>query len=58
MRQTKEVKSDQCWPWIQNGDLKMETESLTVVAQNQIIRANLVKAMIDKNRGDSLRRVC
>ena len=58
MRQTKEVKSDQCWPWIQNGDLKMEKESLTVAAQNQIIRTNLVKAKIDKNRGDSLRRVC
>ena len=58
MRQTKEVKSDQCWPWLQNGDLKMETESLTVAAQNQIIRTNLVKAKIDKSQGDSLCRVC
>ena len=22
MRQTKEVRNDQCWAWLQNGDLK------------------------------------
>ena len=37
LRQTKEVKSDQCWAWRQNGDLKRETESLIVPAQNQSI---------------------
>ena len=34
LRQTKEVRSDQCWAWLQNGDLKRETESLIVAAQN------------------------
>ena len=58
MRQTKEVRSDQCWAWLQNGDLKRETESLIVAAQNQSIRTNLVKARIDKSQGDSLFRVC
>ena len=29
-----------------------------MVAQNQSIRTNLVKARIDKNQGDSLCRVC
>ena len=48
LRQTKEVRSDQCWAWLQNGDLKKETESLTVAAQNQSIRINLVKAKIGK----------
>ena len=57
LRQTKEVRSDQCWAWLQNGDLKRETESLIVAAQNQSIRANLVKARIDKSQGDSLFRV-
>ena len=33
--QAKEVRSDQCWAWLQNGDLKRETESLIVAAQNQ-----------------------
>ena len=32
-RQTKKVRSDQCWAWLQNPDLKMETESLIVAAQ-------------------------
>ena len=30
LRQTKEVRSDLCWAWLQNGDLKRETESLIV----------------------------
>ena len=55
--QTKEVRSDQCWAWLQNGDLKRERESLIVAAQNQNIRTNLVKARIDKYQGDSLCRV-
>ena len=58
LRQTKEVRSDQCWAWLQNGDLNRETESLIVAAQNRSIRTNLVKARIDKSQGDSLCRVC
>ena len=38
--QTKEVRSDQCWAWLQNGNLKREIESLIVAAQNQSIRTN------------------
>ena len=34
MRQTKGVRSDQCSTWLQNGDLKSETESLIVEAQD------------------------
>ena len=52
LRHTKEVRSDPCWAWLQNGDLKRET------AQNQSIRTNLVKATIDKSQRDSLCRVC
>ena len=58
LRQTKEIRSDECWAWLQNGDLKRETESIIAAAQNQSIRANLVKAKIDKSQGDSLSRVC
>ena len=56
LRQTKEVRNDQCWACLQNGNLKRETESLIVAAQNQSIRTNLVKAKIDKSQGDSLCR--
>ena len=41
-RQTKEVRSDQFWACLQNGDLKRETESLIVAAQNQSIRPIIV----------------
>ena len=51
MSQTKKVRSDECWAWLQNGDLKRETESLIVAAQNQSIRTNLLKAKIDKSQG-------
>ena len=57
-RQTKEVRGNQCWAWLQNEDLKRETESFIVAAQNQSIRTNIVKAKIDKSQGDSLFRVC
>ena len=58
LRYAKEVRSDQCWAWLQNRDLKRETESLIVTTQNQSIRINLLKAKIDKSHGDSLCRVC
>ena len=34
--QTKEVRCEQSWVWLQNGDFKMETEILIVTAQNHI----------------------
>ena len=58
LRQTEKVRSDQCWAWLLNGDLKREKESLIVAAQNHSIRTNLVKARIDKSQGDSLCRMC
>ena len=58
MRETKEVRSEQSWVWLQNGDLKRETGSLIVAAQNQSIRTDLVKAKIDKSQKDMLCRLC
>ena len=49
LRQAKEVRSGQCWAWLQNGDFKRETESLIVAPQNQSIRTNLIKEEIDKS---------
>ena len=42
----------------QNGDLKSETESLIVAAQNQSIRTNWVKAKVDKTQKETLCRLC
>ena len=50
LRQPKEGRSEQSWVWLHNGDLKRETESLIVAAQNQSIRTNLVQAMIGKSQ--------
>ena len=58
LRHTREVKSDQYWAWLQNGDLKRETESLIVAAQNQSIRTNIVQANMDKSQEGSPRIVC
>ena len=52
LRQTKEVRSDECWAWLQNRDLKREAERLIVAAQNWSIRTNIVKAKIGKSQGD------
>ena len=49
LRQTKKVRSDQRWTWLQNGDLKGKRRSLIVAAQNQNIRTNLVKVKIAKS---------
>ena len=38
--------------------MKRETESLIIVAQNQIIRTKLVKAKIDKSQKDTICRLC
>ena len=38
--------------------MKRETENFIVAAQSQSIRANLVKANIDKSQRDSLCKVC
>ena len=57
-RQTKDVRSEQSWVWLQNGHLKRETEGLIVAVQNQSITANLVKAKIDKSQKDTLCRLC
>ena len=38
--------------------MKIETQSLIVAAQNQSIRPNLVKAMIDKCQKDTLCKLC
>ena len=58
LRRTKEVRNKQSWVWLQNRDLKRETESLIVAAQNQSITTNLVRANIDKSQKDTLCRLC
>ena len=38
------------WTWLRKGNLKKETESLLIAAQNNAIRTNHIKARIDKTQ--------
>ena len=58
LRQTKEVKSNDKWVWLQRGELKRETESLILAAQDQCVKTNLIKTKIDKSQNDHLCKLC
>ena len=35
LRQTKKVRSDQCWAWLQNGDLKRDRKSYSGSSESE-----------------------
>ena len=41
---------EKTWTWLRKGNLKRETESLIIAAQNNAIRTNYIKAKIDKTQ--------
>ena len=49
---------EKTWTWLRKGDLKRETESLQIAAQNNAIRTNHIKAKIDKTQQNSKCRLC
>ena len=46
------------WQWLKTVDLKRETESLITAAQEQALRTNAVKNVIDHQGMSSLCRLC
>ena len=48
MRQANEISHGKIWTWLRKGNLKRETESLLIVAQNNTISTNCAKAKIDE----------
>ena len=44
--------------WLRKGNLKRETESLRIAAQDNAIRTNHIKARIDKTQQNSKGRLC
>ena len=46
MPETKDEKD--AWCWLRKADLKVETEAMLCVAQEQAIRINYVKHKIDR----------
>ena len=58
LRQTDGVASVECSWWLRDGNLKRETESLIIAAEEQAIRTNLMKAKVDKTQTESKCRIC
>ena len=52
------ISHDKTWTWLRKGNLKRETESLLMAAQNSAIRTNHLKARIDKTQQNSKCRLC
>ena len=52
------ISHDKTWTWLRKGNIKRETESLLVAAQNSAIRTNHIKARIDKTKQNSKCRLC
>ena len=57
-RLISDISHKETWMWLRNGNLKRETESLLITAQNNAIRTNHLKARIDKTQQNSKYRLC
>ena len=54
----RNISHKKTWMWLRKGNLKRETESLLIAAQNNVIRTNHIKARIDKTQQNSKCRLC
>ena len=52
------ISREKTWTWLRKGNLKRETESLLIAAQDNAIRTNHMKARIDKTQQNSKCRLC
>ena len=52
-RQTDGISPERTWTWLRKGNLKRETESFLITAQNNTIRRNYIKANIDEMQQNS-----
>ena len=57
-RQITNISYEKTWTWLRKGNLKRETESLLIAAQNNAIKTNHIKARIDKTKPNSKCRLC
>ena len=46
-RLASDISHEKTWTWLNKGNLKRETESLLIAAQNNAIRTNHIKVRID-----------
>ena len=52
------ISHQKTWTWIRKGNLKRETESLLIAAQDNAIRTNHIKARIDQTQQNNKWRLC
>ena len=52
------ISYQKTWTWQRKGNLKRETESLLIAAQDNAIRTNHIKVRIDKTQQNSKCRLC
>ena len=57
-RLIRNISHEKTLRWQRKGNLKRETESLLIAAQNNAIRTNFIKARIDKTQQNSKCRLC
>ena len=57
-RLTSDISHEKTWTRLRKGNLKRETESRLIAAQNNTIRTNHIKARIDKTQQSSRCRLC
>ena len=58
VRDTKDVKTSDSWDWLTKGDLKRETESLLVAAQDQALNTNSIKKSVYRQVTSDKCRLC
>ena len=46
------------WTWLRKGNLKRETQSLLIQAQNHVLKTDYVKIKIDDTQENSKCRLC
>ena len=57
-RLINDISHQKTWTWLRKGNLKIETESLIIAAQNNAIRTNHTKTRIDKTQQNSKCQLC
>ena len=52
------MAGSESWTWLRVGDLKKETESLITAAQDQALRAHVIKENVEYQSLSALDRMC
>ena len=57
-RNTAEVTDKKTWKWLKKGRLTKETEGIIMASQDQALRSNSIKRIIDKQNVSAKCKMC